>query len=218
MQRSCKNSLVNCEMVSRTIAFSKAFKSKDNEVFLAQLERESWARLKTRGENFIPQHSNSSKCSSQLEKLCVSEKCKKKWTGNEHRNAAGNNSWFYMGIKNKWSNFPSDKVTLKMSAVIACELVQQKELSIMGNVQAELSLTSEAHCKPLFSFKPCSWGQHTSHRRLEESLERLVCLWMEKTGFSVTFIIKRAPISRRLQRNMRVMSERVKWSCSCRWD
>ncbi len=50
-----------------------------------------------------------------------------------------------MGIKNKWSNFPPDKVTLKMSVVIACELVQQKELSIMGNVQAELSLTSEAH-------------------------------------------------------------------------
>jgi len=61
-----------------------------------------------------------------------------------------------MGIKNKWSNFHSDKVTLKMSAVIACELVQQKELSIMGNVQGELSLTSETHCKPLFSFKPCS--------------------------------------------------------------
>lgn len=93
--------------------------------------------------------------------MCVSEKHKKKWTGNEHRNAAGNNSWFYMGIKNKWSNFPPDKVTLKMSAVIACELVQQKELSIMGNVRAELSLTSEAHCKPLFSFKPGSWGQHT---------------------------------------------------------
>lgn len=150
--------------------------------------------------------------------MCVSEKHKKKWTGNEHRNAAGNNSWFYMGIKNKWSNFPPDKVTLKMSAVIACELVQQKELSIMGNVRAELSLTSEAHCKPLFSFKPGSWGQHISPRHLEESLERQVSFWMEETGFSVTFIIKRASIFRRLRRNMRVMSERVKRSCSCRRD
>jgi len=35
-----ENSLVNGEMVFRTIAFSKAFKSKDNGVFLAQLERE----------------------------------------------------------------------------------------------------------------------------------------------------------------------------------
>lgn len=68
-----------------------------------------------------------------------------------------------MGIKNKWSNFPPDKVTLKMSVVIACELVQEKELGIMGNVQAELSLTSEAHWKPLFGFEPGSWGQHTSH-------------------------------------------------------
>lgn len=80
--------------------------------------------------------------------MCASEnqrKREKKWTGNEHGNAAGNNSWFYMGIKNKWSNFPLDKVTLKMSAVIACGLAPWKELSIMGNAQAELSLTSEAH-------------------------------------------------------------------------
>lgn len=85
-----------------------------------------------------------------------------------------------MGIKNKWSNFPTDKVTLKMSAVIACELVQQKELSIMGNVRAELSLTSEAHWKPLFGFEPGSWGQHTSLRRLEESVQLQVGFWMEK--------------------------------------
>lgn len=142
-------------------------------------------------------------------KIVCEWEAREEWTGNEHRNAAGNNSWFYMGIKNKWSNFPPDKVTLKMSAVIACELVQQKELSIMGNVRAELSLTSEAHWKPLFSFEPGSWGQHTSLRHLEESLQLQVGFWMEKNRFSVTFILKRAAT---------VMSERVKRSCSCHWD
>ena len=47
-----------------------------------------------------------------------------------HEKEFGENSWFYVGIRNKWGNFLSDGPMLKLSAIITSEVAEYDEFNV----------------------------------------------------------------------------------------